>query len=155
MVADLRNRNLVGMIFAKTLNGLEESKLLCREPSPLSGMIPNFCLGFQPCRIPLIFAWIAFRFSTHHGTLYHLFHFFFFLLHLSFSRSLKENCVPLVGLRYCSYYYTCRIARQFGDHQGAPSDDGSFHTLEFIDTTLSRICKAWPQWRLTRGIRRP
>ena len=58
-------------------------------------------------------------------------------------RSLKDNCVPLVGLHYCSYYITCCIARQFVDHQGAPSDDGSFHTLEFTDRTLSRICEAW------------
>ena len=50
-------------------------------------------------------------------------------------RSLKDNCVPLVGLHYCSYYFTCCIARQFVDHQGAPSDDGSFHTLEFTDRT--------------------
>ena len=26
-------------------------------------------------------------------------------------RSLKENCVPLVRLRYCSYYSTCCITR--------------------------------------------
>ena len=45
-------------------------------------------------------------------------------------RSLKDNYDPLVGLHYCSYYSTCRISKHFGDHQGAPSDDGSFHTLE-------------------------
>ena len=49
--------------------------------------------------------------------------------------SLKDNCVPLVGLR---------IARQFRDHQGALSDDGSFLTLEFTGRTLSKICEAWP-----------
>ena len=26
-------------------------------------------------------------------------------------RSLKENCVPLVGLHYCSYHSACHIAR--------------------------------------------
>ena len=57
-------------------------------------------------------------------------------------RSLKDNFVPLVGLRYCSYYSTCRIARQFGDRQGAPSDDVSFHTLEFTNRTLSKIHEA-------------
>ena len=56
------------------------------------------------------------------------------------QRSFKDNHVPLVGLHYCSYYSTCHIARQFGDRQRAPSDDGSFHTLEFIDRTLSIIC---------------
>lgn len=40
--------------------------------------------------------------------------------------SLKDNYVPLVGLRHCSYYSTCHIARQFGDRQGAPSDDDFF-----------------------------
>jgi len=43
----------------------------------------------------------------------------------------KGNCVPLVRLRCCSYYSIRHIARQFGDRQGAPSDDGSFHTLAF------------------------
>ena len=67
--------------------------------------------------------------------------------------SLKDNCVPLVGLCYCSYYSACRIARQFGDCQGAPNDDGSFHTLEFTDRTLSKIREAWPRRRVTRDIR--
>ena len=66
--------------------------------------------------------------------------------------SLKDNCIPLVGFCFCSYYSTCCISKQFGDHQGAPSDGGSFHTLEFIDWTLSRIREAWPQRRLTRDI---
>ena len=66
--------------------------------------------------------------------------------------SLKDNCVPLVRLCYCSYYSTCRIARQFGNLQGAPSDDGSFHTLEFTNRTLSRIHESWSRWRVTRGI---
>ena len=30
--------------------------------------------------------------------------------------SLKDNCVPLVRLHYCSYYSTCCITRQFVDH---------------------------------------
>ena len=67
-------------------------------------------------------------------------------------RSLKDNCVPLFGLHYYSYY---SIARQFGDRQGAPSDDGSFHTLEFTYRTLSRIYESWPQWTVTKGLRPP
>ena len=54
----------------------------------------------------------------------------------------KDNYVPLVGLRRCSYHSTCRIARQF-DRQGPPSDDGSFHTLAFIERVLGRIRETW------------
>ena len=68
------------------------------------------------------------------------------------NRSFKDNYVPLVGLRCCSYYSTCCIARQFGDRQGAPSDDGSFHTLAFTDRILGRIHESWPRQRLTKGI---
>ena len=67
-------------------------------------------------------------------------------------RCLKDNCVPLVGLRYSSYYSTCCIARQFGDHQGAPSDDGAFHTLVLTKRTLDRIRESWRRQRVTRGI---
>ena len=31
------------------------------------------------------------------------------------NRIFKDNCVPLVRLRHCSYYSSDRIARQFGD----------------------------------------
>ena len=68
------------------------------------------------------------------------------------NRNIKDNCLPLVGLHYCSYYSTCCIARQFGDRQGAPSDDGSFHTLAFTDRILGRIHESWPRQRLTKGI---
>ena len=50
--------------------------------------IPNFCLGLRPSWIPLTFAWIAFRFSTHRGPLYRLwtyFHFLFFFIFLFLS----------------------------------------------------------------------
>ena len=67
-------------------------------------------------------------------------------------RNLKDNCAPLVGLRCCSYYSTSRIARHFGNRQVAPSDNGSFHTLTFIDRTLGRICESWSRWRVTNGI---
>ena len=36
------------------------------------------------------------------------------------SCGFKENCIPLVKLRCCSYYPICRIARQFGDRQRVP-----------------------------------
>ena len=55
----------------------------------------------------------------------------------------KDNYSPLVGFRRCSYYSTCCIARQFSDHQGAPSDDGSFHTLAFTRRILGRIHETW------------
>ena len=65
--------------------------------------------------------------------------------------SFKDNCVPLVGLRCCSHYATCRIARQFGDHQGASSNDGSFHKLAFSYRILGRICESWPRQRVTKA----
>ena len=86
---ELKRGNPVGFILVETLNGLdafhrkEGSKLLCRKSSSPSGIIPNFCLGSQPSEIPLIFAWVAFWFSTHRGTLYRLL-FTFFSLMLSF-----------------------------------------------------------------------
>ena len=57
------------------------------------------------------------------------------------NHSFKDNCVPLVGLCHCFFYSTCRITRQFGDHEGAPSDDGSFHTMVFTERILGRICE--------------
>ena len=68
------------------------------------------------------------------------------------NRSFKDNYVPLVRHRCCSYYSACRIARQFDDCQGALSDDGSFNTLAFTNRILGRIRKSWPQRRVTNGI---
>ena len=68
------------------------------------------------------------------------------------NRSFKDNCVLLVGLHCCSYYSTCLIARQFSDHQGAPSDDGSFHTLAFTDRIFGRIHESWLRRRVSKGI---
>ena len=45
------------------------------------------------------------------------------------SYDFKEKCVILIGPRHCSYYPICRIKRQFGDRQGVPYDNNSFHTL--------------------------
>ena len=73
------------------------------------------------------------------------------MVHCSFM----DNCVPLVGLRCCSYYSTCCIVRQFGDRQRAPRDDGSFHTLAFIDRILGKIHESWPQRMVTKGIHFP
>ena len=62
---------------------------------------------------------------------------------LSMVRSCcKDYCVPLVGPCYCSYYSTCCISRQFGEFQGAPYDEGAFHTEVFTNRILGRISKA-------------
>ena len=70
-------------------------------------------------------------------------------------RCYKDYCVPLVGLHCCSYYSTCRISRQFGERQGAPSGKGVFHNEVFTDRILGRLCEAWPCHRVTRGIAPP
>ena len=57
----------------------------------------------------------------------------------------KENCVLLVGLHHCSYYPTCRIARQSSDRQWVPCGNGSYHTLAFTKRILGRIQETWPQ----------
>ena len=59
------------------------------------------------------------------------------------NRGLKDNYVPLVRLLHYSYYSTCHIVRQFGDRQGALSDDGSFHTSAFTKRVLGRIGETW------------
>ena len=64
----------------------------------------------------------------------------------------KDCCVTLVGLHYCSYYSTCRISRQFGERQGAPHDECTFHTKVFTNRILGRINEAWPRHRVTKGI---
>ena len=64
----------------------------------------------------------------------------------------KDCCVTLVGLRSYSYYSTCCISRQFGEHQGTPYDEGAFHTTVFTNRILGRISKAWPRCRMTKGI---
>ena len=64
----------------------------------------------------------------------------------------KDCCVTLVGLRCYSYYSTCRISRQFGKHQGAPHDEGVFHTVVFTNRILGKISEAWPCRRVTKGI---
>ena len=64
----------------------------------------------------------------------------------------KDCCVLLVGLHYCSYYSTCHISRQFGEHQGDPNDEGAFHTKVFTDRILDRISEAWPHRSVTRDI---
>ena len=68
------------------------------------------------------------------------------------NHGFKDNYVPLVGLRRCSYHSTCRIARQFGDRHGAPSDDGSFHTFAFIMRVLGIIHETWSQRMITKDI---
>ena len=60
--------------------------------------------------------------------------------------------MTLVGLHCCSYYFTYRISRQFEEHQGAPDDEGAFHTKVFTNRILGRISEAWPCHRVTKGI---
>ena len=67
-------------------------------------MIPNFCLGSQPSRIPLIFAWIAFQFSTHRVSLYR--HYFsLFLLSLIFPLKTHALSLSLSLSPYFRYGY--------------------------------------------------
>ena len=68
------------------------------------------------------------------------------------NRVFKDNYIPLVGLRLCSFYSTCRIARQFDDRQGAPSDDGLFHTLAFTNRIFSKIRDAWLRRMVAKDI---
>ena len=71
------------------------------------------------------------------------------------SCGFNEKCVPLVRLRCCSYYPTCRIARQFSEHQGVPCGNGSFHTLAFTKRILGRIHETWPQRAMNMDIHFP
>ena len=72
----------------------EGSKFLCRKSSSSLGMIPNFCLGSQPSRIPLILHGLPYGFQPIEAPyiVFHLFFFFyscsplfFFLFFLFFS----------------------------------------------------------------------
>ena len=64
----------------------------------------------------------------------------------------KDHCVTLVGLRCNSYYSTCHISRQFEKCQGAPTDEGAFHTAMFINRILGRITEGWPHRKVTKDI---
>ena len=65
---------------------------------------------------------------------------------------LQDHYVTLVGFRCCSYYSTCRISSQFGKCQGAPVDEGAFHTIVFTNRILGRITETWPRHRVTKDI---
>ena len=67
----------------------------------------------------------------------------------------KDNCVPLVRLRCCSYYSLDRITRQFGDRQGVPNDDGVFHISVFIERVFGKICETWLKRIEAKDIRFP
>ena len=71
------------------------------------------------------------------------------------SCGFKENYVPLVRLRRCFYYPTCHIAQQFGDHQGVPCGNGSYHTLAFTKKILGRIQETWLQRLMIKDIHFP
>ena len=64
----------------------------------------------------------------------------------------KDHCVTLVGLCCCSYYSICHISRQFRKRQGAPNDEGAFHTTVFTNRILGRISEVWPRRRVTKDI---
>ena len=64
----------------------------------------------------------------------------------------KDYYVPLVGLRFCSYYSPFRIWRKFWERQGAPSGEGAFHTEVFTNRILGGLCEAWSHRRVTKGI---
>ena len=64
----------------------------------------------------------------------------------------KDHCVTLVSLCCCSYYSTFRILRQFGECQGAPGDESTFHTAVFTNRISGRISEAWPCRRVTKDI---
>ena len=71
--------------------------------------------------------------------------------------SMVHNCckdcyVTLVGLHCYSYYSICCILRKFGERQGAPHDEGAFHTEVFTNRILGKINEAWPHRRVTKGI---
>ena len=53
--------------------------------------------------------------------------------------------MPLVGLHCSSYYSTSCISRKFGEHQGAPSGEGAFHTKVFTNKILGRLREVWPE----------
>ena len=64
----------------------------------------------------------------------------------------KDHCVTSVRLQCCSYYSTCRISRQFGEHQGAPDDEGAFHTVVFTNRISGTISESWPHCRVMKDI---
>ena len=68
------------------------------------------------------------------------------------SCGFKENYVFLVGLCHCSYYPTCRIARKFGDHQGVPCDNGSYHILALTARFLGKLTETWPRRAMNKDI---
>ena len=63
----------------------------------------------------------------------------------------NDNYVPLIGFLHCSYYSPGHIARQFGDSQGIPNDDGIFHISIFTERVLGRIC-TWLKRMVTKDI---
>ena len=65
---------------------------------------------------------------------------------------LSQAWFTAVGLRCCSYYSTYCISRQFGESQGAPNDEGAFHTVVFSNRILGRISEAWPHHKVTKDI---
>ena len=67
----------------------------------------------------------------------------------------KDNYVPLIQLHRCSYYSPSRIARQFGECQGVPNDDGIFHISVFTVRVLGRIHETWLKRMVAKDIHFP
>ena len=64
----------------------------------------------------------------------------------------KDNCVPFIQLHCCFYYSPSCIARQFGERQGVPNDDGIFHISVFIERVLGRIHETWLKRMVAKDI---
>ena len=64
----------------------------------------------------------------------------------------KDNCVPFIGIHRYPYYSLGSIARQFGDHQGVPNDDGIFHISVFTKRVLGRIHETWLKRMVAKDI---
>ena len=71
------------------------------------------------------------------------------------SYDFKEKCISLVRLPHCLYYPMCRIARQFGNHQGVSRGNGSSHTVAFTKRILGTIRETWSRRVMNRDIRFP
>ena len=53
----------------------------------------------------------------------------------------KDHCMTLVRVHCYFYYSTCSISRKFGECQGAPGDEGAFHTAVFTNRILGKLVK--------------
>ena len=133
----LKRSNLVGLILAETSMvwmSFIVSKLLCRKSSSSSSIIPNFYLGSQPSGIPLIFARVAFWFSTHQGTLYCLSFSFSFSLMLFFVLFFFLFTPSLLSLFFFFFRYGYRKGFNcfnLPPFLSTPTSLGTLRTVDF------------------------